>query len=573
MEPATAICFLITLIAGIVCYGLFINRGVGLPILGYDIAPAERVMQGEVPYRDFIYNYTPGVLWLNAALMRVFGTRLITINAGLFVFKLATLIALYQAARRLTTPRAALIPVALALSWVGYRVVLRPYPAQYSMLFVILGLIFLLNYDKTEKVRWLSLCGAAVGVVFLFKQNVGLLLIVLVTAGVFAREMLVRSDLPEWRDRAIVGLKRASFSLIGFVVIATALIVYLVREEALRAMLEHFLSLADEYGEKRAVMLPRVTLLFPVAIGSLVTVTCAVIALRKAPRLFELFVAFAIALGAIVLLIPGRGYAIKESATASISYLPPVLLMAVFARIGWTFNKARRSAQQRSLWWRRTAPALMVALFAFGAYSEVYPRADYAHLVRILPLTFLLLFLAAGETNHLLTAHFRDRLQSPRRAALMCVGAPLLLLFAVGIKDAWQPRVDSSLRFVEQTPLSLERARGIIVGRKQAGFIEHLAATIEANSSPDDCIFSFAPHGTAFYFLSARRNPTRLVWWRSAGIKSADRENLLEKIERGVPKLVLVAEGFHNDRVIAYLGARYNHIETVGNLKVYDRTH
>lgn len=566
-----AIYFSIALIAGVICYGVFINRGVGLPIVGYDIAPAERMMHGEVPYRDFIYNYTPGVLWLNAALMRVFGTGLITINAGLFVFKVATLIALYDVGRRLTTPRAALIPVALTLSWVGFRVVLRPYPAQYSMLFLIAGLIFLLNFDRTEKARWLVLCGGAVGIVFLFKQNVGLVLLVSVTAVIVVRETLVRANFQQFRHGMTAAAKRASISWIAFAGVATTLIVYLIQAGALRAMLAHFFSLADEYGEKRAVMLPSVTRLVPIALVVFAVIAIAVVVFRKASRVFEPFVAVATTAIAIALLVPGKGYVLKDSATASIFYLPPMLLVLVLIGIGWTFYNARRSAQERSVWWGRTGPVLIVSLFAFSAYSEMYPRADYAHLVRILPPTLLLLFLAAREMVPLLTSRLRHGLQSPHRAAVLCASAPVFLFFVIGIKDAWQPRFDSSLRFNEQTPLSLERARSILVSRKQAGFIEHLAASIEANSSPDDYIFSFAPRGTAFYFLSARRNPSRLVWWRSAGITGTDREDLLGKIENGVPKLVVVSEGFHNDRVLAYLDARYHHIETVGDLKIYDR--
>ncbi|MFY9573160.1 MAG: hypothetical protein WAV20_17300, partial [Blastocatellia bacterium] len=47
---------LLTLAAGLICYGLFFNRGLGLAVIGYSIAPAERVMNGEVPYRDFLFN-------------------------------------------------------------------------------------------------------------------------------------------------------------------------------------------------------------------------------------------------------------------------------------------------------------------------------------------------------------------------------------------------------------------------------------------------------------------------------------------------------------------------------------
>src|SRR6185503_6575235 len=133
-----AVPFLIALIGGVICYGVLVNRGIGLPILGYNISPAERVMHGELPYRDFIYNYTPGVLWINAALMKLFGACVMTVNVGLLAFKVATLIALFYAARRLTSARAALIPVVLVLGWIGYKVVFRAYPTQYSMLFVLL---------------------------------------------------------------------------------------------------------------------------------------------------------------------------------------------------------------------------------------------------------------------------------------------------------------------------------------------------------------------------------------------------------------------------------------------------
>src|SRR5437870_5430407 len=83
---------LVTMVAGAVCYGLFYRRGLGLAVIGYSIAPTERVLQGEVPYRDFLFNYTPGILWLNALLMKAFGVTLLTVRAGLPVTKMLTLL-------------------------------------------------------------------------------------------------------------------------------------------------------------------------------------------------------------------------------------------------------------------------------------------------------------------------------------------------------------------------------------------------------------------------------------------------------------------------------------------------
>ncbi|HZM90445.1 MAG TPA: glycosyltransferase family 39 protein [Blastocatellia bacterium] len=562
---------LVTLTAGAICYGLFIKRGVGLPILGYNISTAERVMLGEFPYRDFLYNYTPGVLWLNAGLMKLMGTSLIAVNAGLFAFKLAALIALYVVASRVTNSKAALIPVALTLAWVGYRVVLRPYPTQYSMLFVLLGLICILNFDKSGKTRWLLLCGAAIGLVFVFKQNVGLLLLGSATTAVSLRGLLGPAPFINLRDRIIDTAKNASICWAGFALIVAALFIFIAWAGALGPMSDHFFSLAGEYGAKRAITLPPLRLLAPVTAGVLAVFVIAFLALRKAPRLFEPFVIAVLAVGATLLLIPGRLSAVKDSATATISYIPFLLLILVFATFCLGFKNDRHSAERRNTWWLRSGPILMVALFALGAYSEVYPRADYAHLVRTLPPIFLLLSLAAGQMVPVLTRYFQNFLPSARRAALLCAAAPLVFMCIVGIKDTWQPRFDSRFQFVDQTTLTIERARGMLVSRRQAAFIEDLTAAIDSNSSQDDYIFSFAPRVTAFYFLSSRRNPTRLVWWRSAGIKKADRDAVVEKIAQGIPKLVLIPEGFHNNEVLDQIASRYHQVGTVTDIRIYDR--
>src|SRR5437773_6273902 len=181
---------LLTLIAGLICYGMFFNRGLGLSVIGYSIAPAERVMQGEVPYRDFLFNYTPGILWVNAALMKAFGATLMTTRLGLFAFKLITLLTLFYIARRLTNGWAALVPIAVTLAWPGYQQVFNVYPDQYLMLFALAGMICMLNYDDTGLAHWLILCGVATGAVFLFKYNVGVLLLASGALAVMMKELM-----------------------------------------------------------------------------------------------------------------------------------------------------------------------------------------------------------------------------------------------------------------------------------------------------------------------------------------------------------------------------------------------
>jgi len=560
-----ALPFLIALVAGVVCYGLLVNRGIGLPILGYNISPAERVMHGELPYRDFIYNYTPGVLWINAALMKLFGACVMTVNLGLLAFKLATLTALFYAARRLTSSSAALIPVVLVLGWIGYKVVFRAYPTQYSMLFVLLGLIFMLNYDRSGKARWLLLCGAAIGAVFLFKQNVGVLVLAGAAAAIILRES-IEIEGNNLSSRLLSGTRKSLVCWTGFAAIVAPSLAYLAYKGVLGAMIWHFASLAGQYGDKKSIALPPARLVAPVFVGLIAVVVVGALVQRFIPKLFEAFIVLVLVCGVAVILIPGRAFAVKTSATAAVAYMPLTLFVIAALFVAWQFRK-----RSRSEWWSSAGPIAMVSLFALGSYLEMYPRADYAHLVRALPPVFLLLFLLIARAVPALTKHFQSRLSNPRRTAMLCGAVPLVLLFSAGIKDAWQPRFDSSFRFIEQTPLEIERARGILVSRKQAAFVEELAATIESHSSADDPIFSFAPRGTAFYFLAARRNPTQFVWWRSVGIKAHERESMLEKIDNGIPRLLLISEGFHNEKILDHINAHYRQIDSVGDIRILER--
>src|SRR5689334_10690216 len=141
---------LITVVAGIACYGLFWNRGLGLSVIGYSIAPAERVMQGEVPYRDFLFNYTPGILWVNALLMKMFGATLLTTRVGLLIFKLATLVVLFIIGRWLTNRWIALLPIGLTLAWLGHQQIFNVYPDQYLILCALAALICMLKYNDTD---------------------------------------------------------------------------------------------------------------------------------------------------------------------------------------------------------------------------------------------------------------------------------------------------------------------------------------------------------------------------------------------------------------------------------------
>ena len=551
--------WVLTLTAGVICYGLFFNRGLGLSVIGYSIAPAERVMQGEVPYRDFLFNYTPGVLWVNALLMKALGATLMTTRIGLLAFKLVTLLVLFGLARRLTSGRAALVPVALTLAWLGHQQIFNVYPDQYLLLFALAGLGCMLNYDETDKVRWLLLCGLATGGVFVFKYNVGVLLLGSGALAIVLRESMI--------TRRISGAaKRVAVYVIGFAAAAAVLIAYLVYNHAFDAMITHFLHHAAEYSETRSTTLPPAGLVLPAALASLAAIMTGVIVRLQAAQFFQAYLIAVIAIGSVIILAPARAAGLGESAIAAVAYFPPLVFAAALGLGIWQLAKTERNS---SSWWRDNGATTIVGLFAFAVYLEVFPRADFYHLVRVLPPVFLFFFALLVRGWPLLKRHLAGSISSPDRAALLVVSAPLVFLLLAGVQDSWAPQLDSGLHFIDNRELTIERARGIFVEERQAELTEGLVGLIENNSSPEDYIFSFAQRGSALYFLAARRNPTRFLWWRSVGISGEEREAVMTMIRNRRPKLIVIQDVAANKETQDFIGENYDHIGTVVDIAVY----
>lgn len=543
------------------CYGLFVNRGLGLSVIGYSVAPSERVLQGEIPYRDFLFNYTPGILWVNALLMKAFGATLMATRIGLFVFKLATLLALYHLGRRLTNRWIALVPVVLTLAWLGHQQIFNVFPDQYLMLFALAGLLSMLNYDRTGGLRWLALCGAATGTVFLFKYNVGALLAASSIAAVCLRELMT--------SRRLAGaVKAITFYVLGLGVVAGALLAYLLYHHALGAMVSHFLHHAAEYSETRSVGLPTPDVLLP-AVVLLPLLVIGLGILFRAERAFGAYWIAVLIVESWFVLEAARGKVFSDSVIASVAYFPPLVFVVALALAAWQLGWQLKNKQRVEAWWLDKGAITITGLFALAVYLEVFPRADYYHLVRVLPPVFLFLVFLLNRSLAPLADFLRIYAPSRPGNAWLILATPIVFLLAVGVHDTWQPQFDSAFHFRDNHELAIERGHGILVEEKQAELTEGLVRLIQDNSSPDDHIFSFAQRGSGLYFLAARRNPTRFLWWRSVGISGEEREAVRIMISNRRAKLIILQDIDANKEIQDFISSNYEHIGGVADIAVY----
>ncbi|HEY7543917.1 MAG TPA: hypothetical protein VID27_03500, partial [Blastocatellia bacterium] len=140
--------FLVT----ILLFGWLFNRETTLShSIGYSLYGAERVLDGEIPYRDFHTLYPPAIIYLNAAVFKAFGISLYNALFAVFIFKTLTSLVVYLCARQLMPRLWAIAAAAFSLVWLRPNGPFKAVPMHYGALFLALALFLLLRYLQTRK--------------------------------------------------------------------------------------------------------------------------------------------------------------------------------------------------------------------------------------------------------------------------------------------------------------------------------------------------------------------------------------------------------------------------------------
>jgi hypothetical protein len=129
---------------------------------------ALRVLQGQLPHRDFGEIYTGGLSFIHALAFRVFGVNLMSLRICVFLFFLAWLPAVYYVALRFASALGAGVITLLAVAW-SYPNYPAAMPSWYNLFFATFGAAALLRYLDTRTRRWLFIAGVCGGVSILIK--------------------------------------------------------------------------------------------------------------------------------------------------------------------------------------------------------------------------------------------------------------------------------------------------------------------------------------------------------------------------------------------------------------------
>jgi len=142
------------------------------PDEGIVLAGAQRILDGQLPYRDFFSFYTPGSFYLTALLFKVFGSSIVVARGALVVFGASFAALTYVLARRACSQAIALlVGILVAMTAVPYRfLVLHNWDSTF---WACLATYSAVRWLESSRGLWAFAAGAFASLTFLSEQSKG----------------------------------------------------------------------------------------------------------------------------------------------------------------------------------------------------------------------------------------------------------------------------------------------------------------------------------------------------------------------------------------------------------------
>ncbi|MCU1226469.1 MAG: hypothetical protein JWQ42_4562 [Edaphobacter sp.] len=467
---------------------------------------ADRVLRGEVPYRDFWTMYGPAQFYLLAGFFKLFGVSALVGRIYDALIRSGIACACFVLADRLSNRRYAALAFAAVLLWLtcidnpAYN-----FPIFPALLVSLISCLFLSRYLRDpSRSRPLFIAGALVGVTVSFRHDSGFYLCV--AQAITLAWSAVATRVPGASPlRVLFDLRRpALLYLAGIFTIAVPLLLFLLWKIPLHDL---FYDLFYVPGK----IYPRMRSLPFEGLDEL----------RHLRQPFR-----------------WEGRAVLEQ---SIVFFPVLVCLASLAAL-LISSETRRIFDHH---WQRYTFALLTLLGSLFFIKG---------LIRVSPLQMMQSILVGT----ILIAVLLGRISRLNRAMSLFVGscafylivctAPLLADYALftrtNLSDLHHPETPRSLYRTCHPPAGLERARCLIVDPDSAAAIQE----IERRTSPTDRIFVGAGrhdklfwNDVRFYFASGRPSVTK--WYdMHPGVQTTFpiQNEIIDSIRHNSPKLIVL---------------------------------
>lgn len=160
---------------------LFVHfRGLSYPDEGYILHSAQRILQGDILYKDFLMVYMPGSTYVSALGLLIFGQSILAGRIVAFILSLVTTYTLYLLLRNTTkNATTSYLGILAYIAW-GPSHINYIWPTMLSITTSIFCLLFLQKAITLGKLKYYFLVGITLGLTVTTKQNFAVALLITV---------------------------------------------------------------------------------------------------------------------------------------------------------------------------------------------------------------------------------------------------------------------------------------------------------------------------------------------------------------------------------------------------------
>ncbi len=439
------------LIGTLIYYLFFVNKNLVTFDEGYFVHSAERILKGEIPYKDFSLQYGPVYFYLLAIFYKIFGTFIITgrfLNLTFCLLIIGSLLYLLNLLK-IKSKKVILLVLLSAVSF-GFPLINIPNIMWPTVLISILLIISSILFFQTKNTRYLFLLGVLIALLFSLKQNFAIVYLIFYNLIIILKE---KKDLKEvFKNLLIINLTW------GFLTFSW--IYYFFLRDNLQGFID-YINFSKNFIASYAFSYPPITNVF------------------KPFGFFKL--------------IP--------------YYLPIVVLIVTLIL---SFKK--------KVDWKIILFSLSSCL---GFFVAIYPQSDLLH---VFPFFGLILV-------SLIFLFYKEKI-------FKYIVVLILLSSAIGFYLTFFQNIYENHYLKDNSVVSLQRAKGILVEESQATTIESISEFLNKNTTRNDYVL-FYPYHPLFYFIFERKNPSKDQTYYVRAWRFYDDDKIISEIRQKKAKYII----------------------------------